>query len=82
MSLKNSLLFAVLAAALTLSACSRGGNKAPAASSLTVTLIAAERRQIVCEVVASGSVAAWQAMSLGVEVAGLRAAHVLVEPAG
>lgn len=80
MSLKNPLLFAVLAAALTLSACSRGGNKAPAASSLTVTLIAAERRQIDREVVASGSVAAWQEMSLGVEVAGLRVANVLVEP--
>ena len=80
MTLKNSLFLIVLAAALALSACSRGGNKAPAASSLTVTLVAAERRQIDREIVASGSVAAWQEMSLGVEVAGLRVANVLVEP--
>jgi len=69
-----------LAVALSLSACSRGGDKAPAASSLTVTLVTAERRQIDREIVASGSVAAWQEMSLGVEVAGLRVANVLVEP--
>ncbi|MFZ9667730.1 MAG: hypothetical protein ACO3CF_05860, partial [Steroidobacteraceae bacterium] len=66
----------VLSAIVTLSACSRGGNDAPAASSLTVTLVAAERRQIDREIVASGSVAAWQEMSLGVEVAGLRVANV------
>lgn len=70
----------VLSAIVTLSACSRGGGDAPAASSLTVTLVAAERRQIDREIVASGSVAAWQEMSLGVEVAGLRVANVLVEP--
>ncbi|MBM4192616.1 MAG: efflux RND transporter periplasmic adaptor subunit [Gammaproteobacteria bacterium] len=70
-----------LMAALALAACSRGGGTgAPAASSLTVTLTAAERRAVDREVVASGSVAAWQEMSLGVEVTGLRAANVLVEP--
>ena len=72
---------AVLAAALLLAACSRGGgDAAPAASSLTVTLAAAERRPIDREIVASGSVAAWQEMSLGVELAGIRVANVLVEP--
>jgi RND family efflux transporter MFP subunit len=70
----------VVSAVVVLSACSRGGGTAPAASSLTVTLVAAERRQIDREIVASGSVAAWQEMSLGVELAGLRVANVLVEP--
>ncbi len=80
MSPKNSLTVVALAAVLALAACSRGGGEATAASSLTVTLVAAERRQIDREIVASGSVAAWQEMSLGVEVAGLRVANVLVEP--
>lgn len=79
-SRKFLVMGVTLAVALSLSACSRGGDKAPAASSLTVTLVAAERRQIDREIVASGSVAAWQEMSLGVEVAGLRVANVLVEP--
>lgn len=79
-SRKFVIVGVTLAVVLSLSACSRGGDKAPAASSLTVTLVAAERRQIDREIVASGSVAAWQEMSLGVEVAGLRVANVLVEP--
>lgn len=79
-SRKFIIVGVTLAVVLSLSACSRGGDKAPAASSLTVTLVAAERRQIDREIVASGSVAAWQEMSLGVEVAGLRVANVLVEP--
>lgn len=78
---KFPLVAFALASALTFAACSRGGGgEAPSASSLTVTLVAAERRQIDREIVASGSVAAWQEMSLGVEVAGLRVANVLVEP--
>lgn len=79
-SRKFVIVGVTLAVVLSLSACSRGGDKSPAASSLTVTLVAAERRQIDREIVASGSVAAWQEMSLGVEVAGLRVANVLVEP--
>jgi RND family efflux transporter MFP subunit len=78
---KIPLVAVALASVLTFAACSRGGGgDAPSASSLTVTLVAAERRQIDREIVASGSVAAWQEMSLGVEVAGLRVANVLVEP--
>jgi RND family efflux transporter MFP subunit len=78
---KFPLVAVALVSVLTLAACSRGGGgDAPSASSLTVTLVAAERRQIDREIVASGSVAAWQEMSLGVEVAGLRVANVLVEP--
>jgi RND family efflux transporter MFP subunit len=78
---KLLLVAVALAAALTVAACSRGsGGDAPSASSLTVTLVAAERRPIDREIVASGSVAAWQEMSLGVELAGVRVANVLVEP--
>jgi RND family efflux transporter MFP subunit len=71
---------ALLAASLALAGCSRGAAPPPAASSLTVTLAPAERRPIDREIVASGSVAAWQEMSLGVELAGIRVANVLVEP--
>ncbi|MBU6377754.1 MAG: efflux RND transporter periplasmic adaptor subunit [Gammaproteobacteria bacterium] len=74
-------LTVLVAGSLMLAGCSRGGGEPPpAASSLTVTLIAAERRAIDREIVASGSVAAWQEMSLGVELAGIRVANVLVEP--
>lgn len=74
-------LLALLGAALSLVACSRGGSGAPpAASSLTVTVAVPQRRLIEREIVASGSVAAWQEMSLGVELAGIRIANVLVEP--
>lgn len=72
---------ALLSLVLVLTACSRGGGEPPpAASSLTVTLAATEERLIEREIVASGSIAAWQEMSLGVELAGIRVANVLVEP--
>ena len=75
------LLAALCCASLALTACSRGGKEPPpAASSLTVTLAATEERVIEREIVASGSIAAWQEMSLGVELAGIRIANVLVEP--
>ncbi|MSR00488.1 MAG: efflux RND transporter periplasmic adaptor subunit [Gammaproteobacteria bacterium] len=66
---------------LALGACGgRGGAKAPvAASSLTVTVTQAVSRQVERQVVASGSVAAWQEASLGVELTGIRVARVLVE---
>lgn len=73
-------LAAAFLAVLALVACSRGKDDAAPASSLTVTLAAAERRAIDREIVASGSVAAWQEMSLGVELTGIRVANVLVEP--
>lgn len=67
--------------ALVVAGCGgRGGADAPTASSLTVTTTAATERLIAREVVASGSVAAWQEMSLGVELSGIRVANVLVEP--
>lgn len=46
---------------------------------LVVTTVAPERRAIVRDLVASGSVAAWEEMSLGVELTGIRIAQVLVE---
>ncbi len=66
---------------LLLSACGRGGGAAPAdpAVALTVTVASPALRTVEREVVASGSVAAWQEMSLGVELAGLRVAQVRVE---
>lgn len=74
-------LVAGLCGCALLAACGRGGGSAPEAqASLTVTAGEAESRSIVLDVVASGSVAAWQEMSLGVELTGLRIASVLVEP--
>jgi RND family efflux transporter MFP subunit len=65
---------------MLLVACGRGDGTAPEAkASLTVTAGQPESRSIVLDVVASGSVAAWQEMSLGVEVAGHRVERVLVE---
>ena len=46
---------------------------------LVVTTTNAGNSEITRDLVASGSVAAWQEMSLGVELAGIRAAEVLVE---
>ena len=54
-------------------------NNAGPTAGLVVTTIAAERRAIVRDLVASGSVAAWEEMSLGVELTGIRIAQVLVE---
>jgi RND family efflux transporter MFP subunit len=73
-----------LALALLAVACGRGG-KAPATAgeeaqaSLTVTTVQPESRSVNREIVASGSVAAWQEMSLGVELSGVRVSQVLVE---
>ncbi len=73
-------LVAGLCACVLLAACGRGGGEEPEAkASLTVTAGQAESRSIVLDVVASGSVAAWQEMSLGVEVAGHRVERVFVE---
>ena len=80
---RRALPAAVLATVITLvlAACGRGGADAPVepAVALTVTVAAPAMRTVEREVVASGSVAAWQEMSLGVELAGLRVAQVRVE---
>lgn len=70
----------VLAAAglLALAAC--GDEPAPEATpSLTVSLATPEQREVAREVVASGAVAAWEEVSVGVELSGLRVASVEVE---
>ncbi|MCX7050431.1 MAG: efflux RND transporter periplasmic adaptor subunit [Proteobacteria bacterium] len=72
---------ALLVALLSVAGCSRSGTTAvPPMASMTVTVAEAARRSVQREVVASGSVAAWQEMSLGVELSGLRIADVRVEP--
>jgi RND family efflux transporter MFP subunit len=80
-ALRLRSLVLVLCAA-SLAGCSGGkpgAATAPATSSMTVTVAAPVRQAVAREVVASGSVAAWQEMSLGVELAGLRVSQVLVE---
>ncbi|MCU0760540.1 MAG: efflux RND transporter periplasmic adaptor subunit [Steroidobacteraceae bacterium] len=70
-------------AALALAGCGgRGGAPAAdegASASMTVTVAKPSRQSISREVVASGSVEAWQEMSLGVELSGVRVSQVLVE---
>lgn len=72
----------LLALILMLGAC--GGAEAPpapeaGASNLAVSLVPLQERELTREVVASGQVAAWQDMPLGVEISGLRVSAVEVE---
>lgn len=82
-SVSHRLIRAVaagVACTALLAACGRGSDAPPEPqASLTVTAGQIESRSIVLDVVASGSVAAWEEMSLGVEVAGHRIERVLVE---
>jgi len=64
---------------LVLGACSGEPASPTATASMTVTVVTPARRSIDREVVASGSVEAWQEMSLGVELSGVRVSQVLVE---
>ncbi|MGY1529332.1 efflux RND transporter periplasmic adaptor subunit [Luteimonas sp. A649] len=68
----------LLALVLALAAC---GDDAPPEStpSLTVSLATPQMREVAREVVASGAVAAWEEVSVGVELSGLRVASVEVE---
>ncbi len=76
----GAVVLAVSAAGLLLTSCGRGGGAPPESKEgLTVTTGKSETRAIVLEIVASGSVAAWQEMSLGVELSGLRVQRVMVE---
>lgn len=69
---------AAIAGLLLLCACS--GSAPPESSpSLTVSLATPVREDVVREVVASGAVAAWEEVSVGVELSGLRVAGVAVE---
>ncbi|WP_298574354.1 efflux RND transporter periplasmic adaptor subunit [uncultured Luteimonas sp.] len=67
-----------VAGLLALAAC---GDDAPpeATPSLTVSLAAPRQGEVVREVVASGAVAAWEEVSVGVELSGLRVSRVEVE---
>jgi RND family efflux transporter MFP subunit len=63
-----------------LAGCGRGEQAAPdAAPSLTVQASSPVTQALDRAVAVSGSVAAWQEMSLGVELSGIRIAQVLVE---
>lgn len=67
---------------VTLAACGSPGAPDDAAegrASMTVTVGTPAERKIPLEIVASGSIAAWQEMSLGVELSGVRVEQVLVE---
>ena len=78
--LYRPLSWVALTSAFLLSACgARGGNVTSSAPSMTITAATAHAQDIPLEVVASGSVAAWQEMSLGVELSGVRVSQVLVE---
>lgn len=74
----RALAATALLALLALAACS-DGDVPEATPSLTVSLAATEQREVVREVVASGAVAAWEEVSVGVELSGLRVASVEVE---
>jgi RND family efflux transporter, MFP subunit len=63
---------------LAVSACSRQEETEPA-SSLTVTLVSPQQRNVGRDVVASGAVSAWEEVSVGVELSGLRVATTEVE---
>src|SRR5690606_28111699 len=67
-----------VAGLLALAAC---GDDAPpeAMPSLTVSLATPTTREVVREVVASGAVAAWEEVSVGVELSGVRVSSVEVE---
>ena len=68
----------VLALTLALAGC--GEDEVPeAVPSLTVSLAAPQLREVTRDVVASGAVAAWEEVSVGVELSGLRVATVAVE---
>ncbi|MFZ9652001.1 MAG: efflux RND transporter periplasmic adaptor subunit [Steroidobacteraceae bacterium] len=80
MNASRRLGISVLAMLGLLAACGgRRGPDKPAPSSLTVTVVRPSMQEIERELVVSGAVAAWQEMSLGVELSGLRVAAVPVE---
>lgn len=73
-----TLRLAAIAGLFLLAACSKP--EAPeAAPSLTVSVAIPQRDTIVRDVVASGAVAAWEEVSVGVELSGLRVSAVEVE---
>lgn len=79
-SLPAAAAFALpLACLALLAACAPEKPAAEPSPSLTVALVAPEAREIVREVVASGAIAAWEEVAVGVELSGLRVSEVAVE---
>ena len=70
---------AAIAGLILLAACARPDDSADATPSLTVSVATPQRDSVVHDVVASGAVAAWEEVSVGVELSGLRVAAVEVE---
>jgi RND family efflux transporter MFP subunit len=79
--LSRARLFVGAALAALIAAC--GPAESPSgdvpAASLVVTTVAPVSRELDRSIAVSGSVSAWQEMSLGVELTGIRATEVLVE---
>lgn len=75
------MLAAGIAFSAFLAACgsSSSPSAGPPAASLVVTSVAPVSRELDQSIAVSGSVSAWQEMSLGVELTGIRATEVLVE---
>lgn len=69
----------VLLSCLGLSACTQEPAAAPSQPSLTVSVATPTQQDLPRRITASGSVAAWEPVSLGVELSGQRVAEVLVE---
>ena len=65
--------------ALALTGCGARAKAPAAAPAMTITVGTPSSQNIALDVVASGSVAAWEEMSLGVELSGVRIERVLVE---
>ena len=64
---------------LGLGACAKDPVQAPGKPSLTVSVATPTQQDLPRRITASGSVAAWEPISLGVELSGQRVAEVLVE---
>jgi RND family efflux transporter MFP subunit len=71
-------LCATLLLGSLLVACAEAPQPAPTPS-LTVETVAPRNRELAREVVASGAIAAWEEVAVGVELSGLRVAEVAVE---
>ena len=75
----RAALTAVVLVTMLLAACGKAPAPAPAAASMTVTAGTLEQIALDRMIDSAGSVAAWEEMSLGVELSGVRVAEVLVE---
>ena len=79
MSRATPRTLSALLLAATLAACSPETTETPAAPALSVSVAEAERLSLPERIPASGSIAAWEEVVLGVEISGQRVASVDVE---